>query len=265
MRMRILLISSLLAVACWLVLISSAEAKVVTQTLEYEQGGVALEGYLAYNNEFSSLRPGVLIVHQWMGLGEYEKGRARQLAELGYVALAADIYGKGVRPSDPQSAGAEAGKYRNDRALLRARVQAGLDALKGVLYVDPTRIAAIGYCFGGGAVLELARSGAELEGVVSFHGNLDTLNADDAKNIHTKLLVLHGADDPHVTQEAVQAFIAEMKAAQVDWQLVEYSGAVHAFTDPSAGNDPSKGAAYNASADKRSWQAMLDFFGEIFQ
>jgi dienelactone hydrolase len=260
-----LVLSSLLALCCWPALCSIAEAKVVTKTLEYTQGGVVLEGYLAYRDELSSLRPGVLIVHQWMGLGDYEKGRARQLAELGYVALAADIYGKGVRPSDAPSAAAEAGKYRSDRALLRARVQAGLEALKGVLYVDPARIAAIGYCFGGGAVLELARSGAQLNGVVSFHGNLDTPNPAGPGGIRAKVLALHGADDPHVTQDVVQAFIAEMKTAQADWQLVEYGGAVHAFTDPSAGNDPSKGAAYNASADQRSWQAMLDFLNEIFK
>ncbi len=263
MRTRMLLLTGVLALAGWTMLSTVAEAKVITQTLNYEQDGVELEGYLAYDDAHSGPRPGVLIVHAWMGLGEYEQGRARQLAELGYVALAADIYGKGVRPTDPQSAGAEAGKYRADRALLRARAQAGLAALKGLAQVDPARVAAIGYCFGGGAVLELARSGAELGGVVSFHGNLDTPNVDDAQNIRCKVLVLHGADDPHVNQDAVQAFIAEMTAAKVDWQLVEYGNAVHAFSDPRAGDDPSKGAAYNASADKRSWQAMLDFFGEL--
>lgn len=265
MRLRRMLLSCLLVVVGGLLSITLAEAKVVTQTVAYEQGGTALEGYLAYDDAQPGPRPGVLIVHAWKGLGEYEMGRARQLAELGYVALAADIYGKGVRPADAQAAGAEAGKYRSDRALLRARAQAGLDALAGLAQTDPARLAAIGYCFGGGAVLELARSGAQLNGVVSFHGNLDTPNPDDAQHIRAKVLVLHGADDPHVTQDSVRAFIAEMTAARTDWQLVEYGGAVHAFSDPGAGSNPAAGAAYNAAADRRSWQAMLAFFDEVFQ
>jgi dienelactone hydrolase len=265
MHMRMMLLVCLISLAGGLAFTTRPEAKVVTQTVDYEQGGVALEGYLAYDDAQAGVRPGVLVVHQWMGLTDYERGRARQLAALGYIALAADIYGKGVRPTDAQSAGAQAGKFRADRALLRARAQAGLDKLKSLPQVDPMRVAAIGYCFGGGAVLELARGGAELNGVVSFHGNLDTPNSGDAKNIHCKVLALHGADDPHITQDMVQAFIKEMAAAKVDYQIVEYGGAVHAFTDPGAGDDPSKGAAYNASADKRSWRAMLDFFSEIFQ
>lgn len=264
MRVLTILLCSMAAVCGWLTISTKAEAKVVTETLEYEQDGTVLEGYVAYDDAVTGPRPGVLIVHQWKGLGEYEMGRARQLAELGYVAFAADIYGKGIRPTDAKSAGAEAGKYRADRALLRARAQAGLAALKGLAQVDPARVAAIGYCFGGGTVLELARSGAELAGVISFHGNLDTPNPADAQHIRCKVLVLHGADDPNVTHEAVQTFIKEMATAKVDWQLVQYGNAVHAFTDRGAGDDNSKGAAYNASADRRSWQAMLDFFAELF-
>jgi dienelactone hydrolase len=265
MKVHILILVCFISITGLLAFSTKSEAKVITQTVDYEQGGVALQGYLAYDDALSGVRPGVLVVHQWMGLTDYERGRARQLAALGYVALAADIYGKDVHIADAQAAGAQAGKFRTDRALLRARAQSGLDQLKSLPQVDPQRIAAIGYCFGGGAVLELARSGAELNGVISFHGTLDTPNPDDAKNIHCKVLALHGADDPHVTQDMVQAFIKEMAAAKVDYQVVEYGGAVHAFTQPEAGNDPSKGAAYNASADKRSWQALLDFFGEIFQ
>lgn len=241
-----------------------AEAKVVTQTVEYEQGGVVLEGYLAYDEALSSLRPGVLIVHAWKGITDYERGRAQQLAELGYVAFCADIYGKGVRPADSQAAGEQAGKFRADRPLLRARAQAGLDTLKALPQVDPARVAAIGYCFGGGTVLELARSGAPLAGVASFHGNLDTPLPAPPGAVQCKVLVLHGADDPHVTADSVAAFAAEMRAAGADWQLVMYGGAVHSFSDPGAGDDPSKGAAYNAAADRRSWQAMLDFFDELF-
>lgn len=236
----------------------------ITQNVEYEQGGVALEGYLAYDDAHAGPRPGVLIFHQWMGLTDYEKDRARQLAELGYVAFAADVYGKGVRPTTMQAAGAEATKYRNDIPLMRARAQAGLDALARLPQVDRTRIAAIGYCFGGGVALVLARSGAPLAGVVSFHGSLATQHPEDARNIHGKVLVLHGALDPAVPIPQVEALMQELNAANVDYQVVLYSGAVHAFTQPSAGSDPSKGAAYNAAAGRRSWQAMRNFFEEIF-
>jgi dienelactone hydrolase len=140
-----------------------------------------------------------------------------------------------------------------------------LEALKNHPLVDPNRVAAIGYCFGGGTVLELARSGAELAGVVSFHGNLNTPNPEDAKNINCKVLALHGADDPHVPQEHVLAFQDEMRSGGVDWQMVLYGGAVHSFTNPASGNDPSKGVAYNERADRRSWRAMKSFFAELFE
>lgn len=186
------------------------------------------------------------------------------LAGLGYVALTADIYGKGVRPRNAQEAQAEAGKFHQDRELLRARARAGLDFLTGRPETDPARLAVMGYCFGGGASLELARSGAPVKGVVTFHGSLSTATPEDAKNIKGKVLVLHGADDPYVKQSDVTAFMDEMRKGGVDWELVQYSGAVHAFTIKGAGNDNSKGAAYNAEADRRSWQAMKDFFHEIF-
>jgi dienelactone hydrolase len=241
-----------------------AAAKIVTRNVEYTHAGVVLEGFLAYDDAASGKRPGVLVVHQWMGLTDNERDRARMLAELGYVAFAVDVYGKGVRPANVSEAQQEAGKYYGDRKLLRARIAAGLAQLKANDLVDGARCAAIGYCFGGGGVLELARSGADLAGVVSFHGTLDTPDPADAKNIKGKVLVCHGAEDPYVKPEAVQGFLAEMKAAHVDYQLIMYSGAVHAFTQKSAGNDPTKGAAYNADADRRSWQHMKDFFAEIF-
>src|SRR5207247_1844817 len=196
--------------------------------------------------------PGVLIVHQWKGLSDYEKRRAEQLAKLGYNVFAVDIYGKGIRPKDAKDAAAEAGKYKSNRALLRARVRAGLEVLQKHELTDPKRTAAIGYCFGGTTAIELARSGADLAGVVSFHGGLDSPDPDIGKNIKCKVLALHGADDPFVRAKDVAAFEEEMRSGGVDWQLVKYGGAVHSFTDSSAGNDNSNGAAYNEKADKRS-------------
>lgn len=247
------------------VAVGSSFAAIKTETVEYKEGETTLEGFLAYDDSVLNKRPGVLIVHQWKGVTDYEKMRARQLAEMGYVAFVADIYGKGIRPATPQLAGAEAGKYKNDRALLRKRVQAGLAELKKSRMVDTSRTGAIGYCFGGTTVLELARSGAEVSGVVSFHGGLGTPTPEDAKNIKGKVLALHGADDPHVPPDEVLAFAEEMREADVDWQLVAYGNAVHSFTDKNAGTDNSKEAAYNEKADKRSWEAMKDFFVETFK
>lgn len=252
-------------VMAMLLVAQSAQAHLVTKTVEYRQGDTVLEGYLAYDDAAKGKRPGVLVIHEWKGVGPYEKGRAEQLAQLGYVAFAADIYGKGVRPATNEQAAAEAGKYRgNDRTLLRARAAAGLDKLASFPQVDPKRLAAIGYCFGGTSVLELARSGADLDGVVSFHGGLATPNPADAAKIRAKVLVLHGADDPYVPPAEVAAFQQEMRQAKVDWQMVYYSGAVHSFTNPKSGSDPAKGAAYNEKADRRSWEAMKQFFKEIF-
>jgi dienelactone hydrolase len=244
--------------------ISASRAEIVTKTIEYKQGDTTLEGFLAYDNSVASARPGVLIVHQWKGLGAYEKMRAEMLAKMGYIAFACDIYGKGIRPTSMQDAGAQAGKYKNDRKLLRERVNAGLTELRKQQGVDTKKIAAIGYCFGGTTALELARSGADVNGVVSFHGGLSSPTPEDAKNIKAKVLALHGADDPNVPPAEVAGFEKEMREAKADWQLIAYGNAVHSFTDKSAGNDNSKGAAYNEKADKRSWQAMKDFFTELF-
>jgi len=245
--------------------INSAGAEIITKDMEYKQGDAVLKGYLAYDDAIQGQRPGVLIIHQWMGITDYEKMRAQKLAEMGYVAFAADIYGKGVRPQNRDEAAAQAGKYRGDRQLLRARANAGLEQLRDNELSIDSRLAAIGYCFGGGAVLELARSGADLSGVVSFHGNLDTPDPSDARNIVCKVLVQHGAADPHVPDKQVQALQKEMSAADVDWYMISYGGAVHSFTDPNAGDDPSNGSAYDAKADRRSWQAMQDFFDELFE
>jgi dienelactone hydrolase len=248
-----------------LVLICSmtTQAAIHTETVEYKQGDATLEGFLAYDDSISGKRPGVLVVHQWFGLTDYEKRRAEQLASLGYVAFCADIYGKDSRPKDVQDAGVTAGKYKSDRKLLRERVNAGLNELRKNDLVDAKKIAAIGYCFGGTTVLELARSGADLNGVVSFHGGLDSPTPADGKNIKCKVLVLAGADDPFQKPEDLTTFENEMRDAKVDWQITFYGGAVHAFTQPNPGF-VNAGAKYNERADKRSWQAMKDFFAEIF-
>lgn len=241
-----------------------ALAAIKTEIVEYKQGDTVLEGYLAYDDAIKGQRPGVLVIHQWLGLTDNEKMRAEMLAKLGYVAFAIDVYGKGIRPKDSGAAGAEATKYRSNPTLFRDRLNAGLQTLLKNSNVDPKRVAAIGYCFGGGAALELARSGVNIAGVVSFHGSLATTMPAAAGQVKAKVLVCHGADDPFVPMKDVEAFLDEFRAAGVDYQFIAYSGAVHAFTQNEAGNDNSKGAAYNASADKRSWQAMKDFFAEIF-
>ena len=241
-----------------------ANAAIKTQIVEYKDGDTVLEGFLAYDTSLKGKLPVVLIVHEWTGIGPYVKNRAEQLAALGYVAFAIDIYGKGIRPADTTEAAKQAAIYRGDRQLMRRRALAGLEQVKKYPFVDHDKIAAIGYCFGGGVVLEMARSGADLKGVVSFHGNLDTPNPADANNIKAKVLVCHGADDPHVPGEQVIAFQNEMRNAKVDWQLIILGNAVHGFTNPDNGSDPSKGAAYNKQADMRSWQAMKGFFKEIF-
>ncbi len=239
-------------------------AALKTRLVEYRDGDQVLEGYLAYDAAKVGKRPAVLIVHDWKGVGPNVQQRAQQLARLGYLAFAADIYGKGVRPDSPEAASAQAGKYKQDRALFRSRLQAGYRAMLASPQADAGRTAAIGYCFGGTGVLELARAGADLRGVVSFHGGLDSPTPADGKNIRGKVLILHGAEDPFVKPADIDALLAELRSADVDWQMITYSGAVHSFTNPEAGNDASTGAAYNASADRRSWGAMRQFFDELF-
>jgi len=252
------------ALAFGLVLVGSAGATLHQQTVTYRQGGTALEGYLAYEDTFAGLRPAVLVFHHWMGIDQYIRDRSDQLARMGYVAFAGDIYGKGVRPADAKAAAAQAGIYRGDRGLMRKRAQAALDTLRLIPRVDVGRIAAIGYCFGGGVALELARSGANIAGVVSFHGTLDTPRPEDAKLIKAKVLVLQGADDPNAPIKQISDFEDEMRGGKVDYQVVLYGGAVHSFTMPMAGNDPATGNACDPNADRRSWQAMKGFFAELF-
>jgi len=241
---------------------ATAHAEVVTKSVPYKQGDVQLEGYLAYDDSVTGKRPGVLIVHEWWGLNDYAKSRARELAGMGYVAFALDMYGKGVVAKDRQEAAKMSSEIKGS-PLVRTRSQTGLDILAKQELVDPDRIAAIGYCFGGTTVLELAYSGADLAGIVSFHGGL-VPPRDEDKKIKAKILALHGAIDPFVPPDAVVAFEKGVQKAGLDWQLVAYGDAVHTFTNPAAGTDKSAGAAYDEAAAQRSWQHMRLFFDEIF-
>jgi len=261
MRSITIIISCVLAVS----LGGRADAKLHTETVEYKDGDAVLEGYVAWDDANAAKKPGVVVVHDWMGVSADTRRRVDMLAQLGYVAFAADIYGKGVRPKDGAAAGAEAGKWKKDRAGLRKRARAAFDALAANTHVDKLKLAVIGYCFGGTTALELARSGAPLVATVSFHGGLDSPAPADAKNIKGRVLVLNGGDDPHVTPAQITDFEKEMRDGKVDWQLVSYGGAVHAFTVVGAGTDPSKGVAYNERADRRSWVAMQAFFAEAFK
>jgi dienelactone hydrolase len=234
-----------------------------TEMIEYASDGAVLEGFLAYDTDVKGKRPGVIVVPDWQGPQPFYENIAKKLAGMGYTAFVADIYGKSVRPATGKEASAVSKKYTNDRGLTRKRAQAALTELLKQKETDPKRIAAIGYCFGGMVVLELARSGADVKGVVSFHGRLSSPNPGDAKNIKAEVLALHGADDPYVAPKEVAGFQDEMRKGGVDWQMIIYGDAVHAFTKPAAGNDKSKGVAYNEKADKRSWRAMKAFFDEI--
>lgn len=236
-----------------------ARADIRMEKIEYKCGDTVLEGWVSWDDAVKGQRPGVMVVHEWWGVNDYVKKRAEQLAGLGYLALAADMYGKGVGAKTPEEARKLATALRADRGLMRERAKAGLETLKARPECDPKRVAAMGYCFGGGVVLELARSGAEVNGVVSFHGNLDTPNPADAKNIKGKVLVMHGADDASVSMKHVTDFVEEMRGANVDYKINIYGGAVHGFTNPD------NKAAYNEKADMRSWEALKGFFGEMFK
>jgi dienelactone hydrolase len=243
----------------------AARGALKTQVIEYKQGDAVLEGYLAWDDATPDKRPGVVVFHEWWGHGAYERHRAEQLAGLGYIAFAADIYGKGVSATTADDALKLATPFYKDRALLRARAAAALDVLTSQPQTDTAKVAAIGYCFGGTTALELARSGAALVGVVSFHGGLATPNPLDAKNIKGRVLVLTGGDDAFIGPDERKAFEDEMRNAGVNWEMDVYGGAMHAFTNPAADSHHIKNIAYNEQADRRSWQRMQDFFGEIFK
>ncbi|MGD8460198.1 MAG: dienelactone hydrolase family protein, partial [Desulfobacterales bacterium] len=252
-----------LFIAIYILLIATAvNAEVVSQNVEYKHEDIVLEGYLAYDDTAKGKRPGVLVVHEWWGLNDYVRMRVDKLAKLGYVAFALDMYGKGIW-TDQASKAQELSGHLRGKPIMRQRARAGLEILRKNERVDPTKIAAIGYCFGGTTVLELAYSGADIAGVVSFHGGLTTPKAEDMSRIKAKILVLHGANDAFIPPEKIAAFQEGVGKAGADWQMIYYGGAVHSFTNPAADKKNINGLAYSPSADDRSWKHMQLFFDEI--
>jgi dienelactone hydrolase len=233
-----------------------------SRELSYQDGPLGLSGLLVRDDQFDGMRPGIVVFPDARGIGEHAIDVARRLVMQGLIVMVADLYGNGTQARDMAHAMELMTDLRSDVTRWRGRAQAALDALSGAENVDRTRLAAIGYCFGGSTALELARSGADVAGIVSFHGGLSSPRPDDAGNIRGKVLVCHGAMDPLVPPAQVAAFEAQMSKSDVDWQVCVYGGAMHAFTNPAADGE---GMAYHAAADRRSWQAMLALFDEIFQ
>ncbi len=251
-----------------LVLLASVVSQAIElkkQSVNYGTADKKFVGYLTQPKTINKMTPAILIVHNWMGLTDETKHQADRFAELGYVVFAADIYGKGQNPQEAKAAGELAGKYKKDRGLFRENLTLALNELKKQKNVDVKQLAVAGYCFGGTGSIELARTGADLVGVISFHGGLDSPTPTDGKNIKAKVLAFHGADDPYVAAADLTAFEDEMRNNKIDFQLVKYGNTVHSFTEKAAGNDNSKGAAYNASADVRSFKSAQNFLAEIFK
>lgn len=233
------------------------------ESLEYKDGDVTLKGFVALDDQSDHKRPGILVMPEAFGLGKQAKDRALRLASLGYAALAGDPYGNGLEVSDLEEAIKHAGAIRADTTKFRQRIRAGLDTLAALPQVDTDRLAVIGYCMGGTCSLEMARDGAPLKGVISFHGALETERPAESGKVQAKILVCHGADDPFVPVEQLNAFEAEMTKAGVNWQVISYGNTVHSFTNPEA-DGSIEGICYNKQSDERSWKAMRAFFDEIF-
>jgi dienelactone hydrolase len=234
------------------------------KTIEYGSTE-KFEGVLVTPKNATNKTPGILLIHNWLGISDETKFQAQRYADLGYTVMAVDVYGKGIRPKSPEEAGALAGKYKADRKLLREHLNLAYKTLIEQKNVDKSKIAVMGYCFGGTAAIELARSGADLKGTLSFHGGLDAPNPTDGKNIKGKLVAFHGAIDPFVKEVDLKAFEDEMKTNNINYQLIKYAGAVHSFTDKTAGTDIKKGAAYNEAADLKSFAAAKDFLKDVLR
>jgi dienelactone hydrolase len=234
------------------------------KTIEYNDGKQLLSGVVVKPQKSLKNKPGILILPAWMGIDDHAKAVAAKLSNLGYYAFVADIYGVDQRPKNYKEAGEKAGYFKKNINEYQTRIQLALDQLvkQGA---NPDEIVVIGYCFGGTGALEAARINLKVKGVVSFHGGLSRDENRIVSTIEAKVLVLHGADDPYVSENEIRNFQDEMRKAKADWQMVYYANAVHAFTDINTGNDNSKGAAYNEMAEKRSWRAFLDFINEIFK
>ncbi|MCF6156636.1 MAG: dienelactone hydrolase family protein [Candidatus Brocadia sp.] len=246
----------------------SAGGNVQGKDVDYSSRGVVMKGYLSYDVNIKGKRPGVLVVHEWWGHNEYARRRARMLAELGYAALAVDMYGDGRQAMHPDEAGKFSSELMKNFDIARDRFMAALDFLKQMPNVDPNRIAAIGYCFGGAIVLNMARQGIDMKGVVSFHGSLTAIKPAQPGNVKAKILALHGADDKFITREQIEAFKQEMKTAGADFQFISYPGVIHSFTNPDADTYAKKfnlPVAYNAEADRKSWEELQKFFNMIFK
>lgn len=239
-----------------------ALAEIKTETVEYQHGDTTLKGQLVYDGSIAGKRPGVIVAHEWWGLNDYAKRRAEMLAELGYVAFAVDMYGDGKVTSHAPDAKGWMQQIASNVDDWQARAMAGLEVLKDSERVDADKLAAVGYCFGGATVMQMAYAGADLDGVVSFHGSLPP--APEGADIKAKVLAAHGYQDGFVPPEKVDAFVKSLAEAGADWQLVVYSGARHAFTNPDAGEYGMDMLQYNAEADKRSWALMQDFLTEVF-
>lgn len=256
----------MLGVAALLLAVGPAvSAAVKTKVVPYKQGDTALQGFLAWDDTAKGKRPGVIVVHEWWGHNEHARNQARRLAEAGYVAFALDMYGRGkvtLHPADAEGFMKEATK---DPAILTARFNAALDQLKKSPHVDPERIAAIGYCFGGAVVLGMARSGADLDAVVSFHGSLGTQTPAGPGTIRARVLVMTGAADPMTPPDLVEGFENEMKAAGARYEVVSYPGVKHSFTNPDAHKAGMDALAYDAEADRKSWAKMLELFQDVFR
>ena len=246
---------------------ASAGVKVKGSEAEYTDSGVVMKGYLAYDENIKGKRPGVLVVHEWWGHNEYARRRARMLAELGYTALAVDMYGDGKQAMHPDDAGKFSSELMKNFDVARSRFLAAMNFLKQQPTVDPGRIAAIGYCFGGGVVLNMARQGMDINGVASFHGGLTAIRPAQPGDIKAKILVLQGTDDKFVHPEQIEAFKKEMKTAGADLRFIFYPGAMHSFTNPDADTYAKKfnlPLGYNADADRKSWDELKKFLVKIF-